>query len=156
MKKLFLFGCLLVINSCIIEQVEREYTIRELVKEESKDLYSHIADSIDVSLDAIYYDNVLISELHFNFNNYGNHELFFDSTSIEYESNQYKYELFSVKPKNISLLKGQEGKIHFILMQSDKEVKNIRKLEKEVIILKIYGYLEDRIKVLLYYAKLFS
>ncbi len=157
MRVLFLFVFLFINNSCIVEQVERKYTIQKFGKEEcGNENKTHITNFIEVSLDAIYYEQVLISELHFILDNYSNQEVFFDSTSIEYESNQYEYKIFSVRPKNFILSMEQEGTLHFVLMGSKNKVRNANQLSKEVVVLKLYGYLEDKERILLFCVKLCS
>lgn len=156
MKKLFLFMFLFFINSCIVEQVEQKYTIQRFGKEECENENTQITNFIDISLDALYYEQVLISELHFKFNNDSKHELSFDSTSIEYECNLYEYEIFSVSPKNFILSDGKEGELHFVLIGTKNDVRYTNPISKEVIMIKLYGHLEGKERILLYCAKLAS
>lgn len=156
MRLFMIFLFIITLNSCIIEKaISRKYEIQPLEYQQCKTGDNIENNLVQIDLEAIYFSPIVISELFFDIKNNNNYIIFFDSTSIEFESNIYDYNLSYLNPKSMNLLNGEEKSLVLSLRVFKNEGREVEHASEEKLLIKLYGYLEGKEKKLLYCAKLF-
>ncbi len=150
---------LIVLTSCIVEEaVLRHYSIKKVDIKKENTLDNELYKKINVELKASYYcyENYA-TDLRFTIANNSKYSLNFDTTSLEFNSKIFDYEIHHFAPKNLRLIQNGKDDLIIGLKSSNinrNKIDNNENIQDEILRVRLFCNIEDDKRILLFSGKL--